>query len=675
MLETAIAEVPQDVSNIDDGVWIEALPSRIYHTPQYGQVPVPLDKLERMIHSFRQGVRGQEIATDFEHGLDPTRGLQASGWYKDFDIRPSSDDPNTPALWAKVEFTEDAKNDVKAKKYKYWSLQWDDEYLTDDGTVIPDVIIGGGLTNRPVAKRTMPINFSEQMWNELDAETQKVFAVWSTSYVNSLPDSCFLYIEPGGSKDSEGKTTPRSKRHLPYKNANGSIDLPHLRNAIARIPQMKGISDALKNTLQAKARRLLGGTTKAASEQAMKDAHELLTQKGFHVIEASETAAQEHSDPGIGVPLYASAQEQPDPGTGAMVPRVTGDPAKDDPAIGGQWRREPLPVYSGSGDPIEEQESRQSSGDEPYNPGEPYTFSETDCLTSAIGALANFIAEESDEPDQADIDEAKSLIDRIKILLVKEASEPPDDTYTEVMNAATSFAERYQLDIKPKGGKTSMEFTEAQVNELTKLLQFEGADPQEFLNHATTQFSELKAFKETVASSQQERSFAEQYPEAYERMQRLEAKDRENASISFSESVKRFNKPTGNKDDDGNITFEPTRNGLSALALEEIATTHKKFSEGSATLEDYENTIRTIMNGGIVEFGEVGSSREREVTEVQPGTPQGIAANRKAFADKVAETQRSFAEKNDGKQMDYMEATKEAAKLYPELAEAYAATA
>src|SRR5262249_5673290 len=34
-----------------------------------------------------------------------------------------------------------------------------------------------------------------------------------------------------------GKTTPRSLRHFPYKDANGKVDLPHLRNALARIPQ------------------------------------------------------------------------------------------------------------------------------------------------------------------------------------------------------------------------------------------------------------------------------------------------------------------------------------------------------------------------------------------------------------------------------------------------------
>lgn len=62
-------------------------------------------------------------------------------------------------------------------------------------------------------------------------------AVWTAAYVNDLPDSSFAYISPGGEKDEDGKTKPRSLRHLPYKDADGKIDLPHLRNALARLPQ------------------------------------------------------------------------------------------------------------------------------------------------------------------------------------------------------------------------------------------------------------------------------------------------------------------------------------------------------------------------------------------------------------------------------------------------------
>jgi len=64
-------------------------------------------------------------------------------------------------------------------------------------------------------------------------------AQWSTAYVNDLPDSAFLYVASGGKKDEDGKTIPRSSRYFPVYDSAGSIDLPHLNNALARIPQSK----------------------------------------------------------------------------------------------------------------------------------------------------------------------------------------------------------------------------------------------------------------------------------------------------------------------------------------------------------------------------------------------------------------------------------------------------
>lgn len=53
----------------------------------------------------------------------------------------------------------------------------------------------------------------------------------SSAAINDLPDSAFAYIEPGGSKDDQGKTVPRSLRHFPVH------DAAHVRNALSRAPQ------------------------------------------------------------------------------------------------------------------------------------------------------------------------------------------------------------------------------------------------------------------------------------------------------------------------------------------------------------------------------------------------------------------------------------------------------
>jgi len=64
---------------------------------------------------------------------------------------------------------------------------------------------------------------------------------WDTSYVNDLPDSAFAVIE----KDYlEGKIQDKNARHLPYKNKEGNVDLPHLRNALARVNQIEPIGQS-----------------------------------------------------------------------------------------------------------------------------------------------------------------------------------------------------------------------------------------------------------------------------------------------------------------------------------------------------------------------------------------------------------------------------------------------
>lgn len=69
---------------------------------------------------------------------------------------------------------------------------------------------------------------------EDDAETR---AEWDTAFINSLPDSAFAVILSGGEKDEDGRTTPRSLRKLPHHGMSGAIDMPHLRNALARESQ------------------------------------------------------------------------------------------------------------------------------------------------------------------------------------------------------------------------------------------------------------------------------------------------------------------------------------------------------------------------------------------------------------------------------------------------------
>ena len=92
---------------------------------------------------------------------------------------------------------------------------------------------------------------------------QRKNARWSRKAKNVLPDSAFLYVAPGGRKVKEDGltvTVPRNKRKFPYKRPSGAVDLPHLRNALARIGR-SNIPEREKAALETKARKLLALAT------------------------------------------------------------------------------------------------------------------------------------------------------------------------------------------------------------------------------------------------------------------------------------------------------------------------------------------------------------------------------------------------------------------------------
>jgi hypothetical protein len=89
-----------------------------------------------------------------------------------------------------------------------------------------------------------------------EEEHQVIKAVWTRAFINDLPDSAFLYIAPGGEKDDEGKTKPRDLRYFPFRDSTGKVDLPHLRNALARIDQAN-IPREEKDKARNKAQKIL----------------------------------------------------------------------------------------------------------------------------------------------------------------------------------------------------------------------------------------------------------------------------------------------------------------------------------------------------------------------------------------------------------------------------------
>lgn len=115
-----------------------------------------------------------------------------------------------------------------------------------------------------------------KMFRHMDEDEQEDLGEesWTAEYVNDLPDSAFLFIEPDCEKDDSGKSIPRSKRHLPYKDSNNKVDLAHLRNAISRLGQpetgkdWKGFDEAKRKSLQVKAQGILNNMKEERAESS-----------------------------------------------------------------------------------------------------------------------------------------------------------------------------------------------------------------------------------------------------------------------------------------------------------------------------------------------------------------------------------------------------------------------
>jgi hypothetical protein len=179
------------------------------------------------------------------------------------------------ALWSK-----ERPDDIALLKKMYdegnppnvsFELAYASSDMVNDVEVLKDCVLNGlAVVGMPAySGRTPFIAFSSVEIEEVTAELSEA-AVWTRAFIDDLPDSAFLYVESGGKKDGEGKTVPRSLRHFPYKDSSGKTDLPHLRNAIARIPQ-SNISDSLKSSLQSKAQKLLSSAEASTEDNKMEE--------------------------------------------------------------------------------------------------------------------------------------------------------------------------------------------------------------------------------------------------------------------------------------------------------------------------------------------------------------------------------------------------------------------
>lgn len=123
--------------------WIMLMPEGEYDHPQYGKLAFTRPKLSEFKRNFDNRVRKIDIALDRDHD-----GGQATGWLEELALKDGG-------LWGLVRWTRLGEQLLGDQIYRYFSPEFGTFTDPESGKKFENVIIGGGLTNRPFLK-TMP---------------------------------------------------------------------------------------------------------------------------------------------------------------------------------------------------------------------------------------------------------------------------------------------------------------------------------------------------------------------------------------------------------------------------------------------------------------------------------------------------------------------------------------
>ena len=138
----------------NDTTWIELMKVGEYDHPVYGKINFTPQKLQEFADNVDAGVRGVDLAIDYDHSSVKTGNSEAAGWIKQVKFEGG-------VLRGLVEFTKTAAEKIRSKAFRYFSPEFVDKWIDPAGQEHKNVLFGGGLTNRPFLKNLLPINLSE----------------------------------------------------------------------------------------------------------------------------------------------------------------------------------------------------------------------------------------------------------------------------------------------------------------------------------------------------------------------------------------------------------------------------------------------------------------------------------------------------------------------------------
>jgi len=142
-LKTVGEEMTQDIQILRTGSWDH---------PVYGTFSISDADLDQFVYNFKTNARGIDLCVDINHETEH----RAIGWFR--DVYRAGD-----KLFATIEWTGEGKELVNSKQYKYFSPELHFSYQDErTGEIYQNLLIGGGVTNRPFFKGMKALTMSEQ---------------------------------------------------------------------------------------------------------------------------------------------------------------------------------------------------------------------------------------------------------------------------------------------------------------------------------------------------------------------------------------------------------------------------------------------------------------------------------------------------------------------------------
>lgn len=284
-------EVKLEDKDEDGFVNIEMLRAGNFAHWAYGDIKFDKKYFMSCIENFANEVVDREISIDSQHR--PSEGAVA--WVKKVGLksRAFKDKKRRFVLTGDVELTDWGRKLIEGKRFKYFSIEVRDNFRDkeDQEKEYGPTIMGGGITNRPFIPGMKSIEMSEdadintstepvvgtdddpQSFNtdpqdppagqddppkDADQTTslteQELLELEELEYEfaaagakarppdSKLPNAAFALIK----RDAKGNVTKRSLPHhgpsVKSPDQNSTVDVPRLRNALARVNQVKGFS-------------------------------------------------------------------------------------------------------------------------------------------------------------------------------------------------------------------------------------------------------------------------------------------------------------------------------------------------------------------------------------------------------------------------------------------------